>query len=84
VSKRDPKKKKEVDGSKWWCPNKSLANLGNFWLIVGRCNRKYHSMHIVDQSNRSKWSTIALPFVPFFELLPSKNILPFTTLTIYP
>jgi hypothetical protein len=79
VSKRDPKEKKEINGSKWWSPKKSLANLGNFWLIVGRCNKKYHSMHIVDQSNRSKWLAIALPFVPFFQLLPSKNIVPFTT-----
>jgi hypothetical protein len=78
VSKIDPKDKKEVDGSKWWFPKKSLANLGNFWLIVVRCNRKYHSMHIVDQSNRSKWSAIALPFVFFSQLLLSKNIVPCT------
>jgi hypothetical protein len=54
VSKRDPKEKKEIDGSKWWSPKKSLVNLGNFWLIIKRCNKKYHSMHIVDQSNRKK------------------------------
>jgi len=54
VSKRDPKEKKEVDGNKWWSLAKSLVNLGKFWFIVGKGNRKNHSMHVVDQSNRFK------------------------------
>jgi hypothetical protein len=55
VSRRDPKKKKEVDESKWWSPKKSLVNLGNFWLMgdaIGNITQCTLSINQIDPNGQ--------------------------------